>query len=332
MKKREENRVIERNLMLWGRSILTSAIFKIFKQKSEEALMKKKVIGIIAVLIALIISFLLMNHLNQSPEKQANTEQIQSTLDNESDQDGMGNSSEKDDQLNKDEPSVTPLKLVQEIPVLYYHAVRNEAGNELCMPPEELEAQMQYLAQNGYHSLTLDQFYEGLSTQKGFPEKGVVITFDDGYVDNFTNAFPILKKYGFKATVFMVTDYADHSGYLSWEQMKTMEEAGWQIEGHAVSHPSLSDLSSDALDYELKESKLLLEEHLKKTVKSLAYPYGIYNAQVVKKAEDLGYTMGFTTERGWARLGQSLMRVPRVYCYAGMGTDEFIKRVTNPQY
>ncbi|MDP4161033.1 MAG: polysaccharide deacetylase family protein, partial [Bacillota bacterium] len=98
-------------------------------------------------------------------------------------------------------PNVVPPKAV---PILYYHSVKLEAGNELRMPPDQFEEQMTYLKDNGFESITLEQFYQAQNFGGALPKKPFVITFDDGYADNYTTAFPILKKHGFTAGVFMV--------------------------------------------------------------------------------------------------------------------------------
>jgi peptidoglycan/xylan/chitin deacetylase (PgdA/CDA1 family) len=217
------------------------------------------------------------------------------------------------------------------IPVLYYHSIERETGNELRVPPEEFDSHLKFLSQAGYQSITLHElhqyFYDGLK----LPQKPFVLTFDDGYIDNYTNAFQIAEKYGFTGTVFMVTDWIDGTGYLSKEQLREMSKQGWQIEAHTVSHPKLNEITKEQLKSELLESKRVLEEILSYPVTYLAYPYGIYTEQIIQEAKEAGYLMGFTTERGWAK-GNAPYRIQRVYCYANMGLDEFKRRLENPDY
>lgn len=224
------------------------------------------------------------------------------------------------------------LKQDVPVPVLYYHSVAVEAGNELRIPPAQFEEQMAYLAQEGYHSVTLEELYRYLYADGALPAKPVVITFDDGYVDNYTNAYPIMQKYGFTGTVFMVSGWLNGSGYLSEQQLRELADAGWEIGGHTVNHPNLTGIDSATLDKELRESKESLEKILNRDVKTFAYPYGIYSEKVIESARASGYLNAVTTERGWANSKEDPYLLKRVYCYADMGMQEFTRRVQDPNY
>jgi len=220
---------------------------------------------------------------------------------------------------------------LKEIPILYYHSIEKEAGNELRIPAEEFESHLKFLHQAGYQSITLHElyqhFYEGLE----LPQKPFVLTFDDGYSDNYSNAFRIAGKYGFTGTIFMVTGWIDGEGYLTKEQLRQMSKAGWQIEAHTVSHPKLNELTAAQLESELRESKRQLEKLLNRPVEFLAYPFGVYSEQVIRESRAAGYLMGLTTERGWAK-EKDPYRVQRIYCYADMGVEELKRRLGNPNY
>lgn len=218
------------------------------------------------------------------------------------------------------------------LPILYYHSIEQEAGNPLRIPPEQFEAQMKYLSDEGYETIKLSDLPSYFSGAKAMPPKPVIITFDDGYADNYTNAYPIMQKYGFTGTVFMVAEYLDGDGYLTTSQLQEMLAAGWEVGGHTVTHPHLGELERPELEYELSYGKLLLEQKLGYEVKSFAYPYGEYTAEVVRMVEEAGYDSGVTINRGWARPEHSPLLWSRVYCYADMGMEEFIKRVTRPDY
>lgn len=220
----------------------------------------------------------------------------------------------------------------QTVPILYYHSVMQEKGNELRMPPEQFEAQMAYLHDRGYQSVSLEQLYLASYGSGTLPVKPFVITFDDGYVDNFTNAFPILAKHGFTATVFMITSYIDGEGFMTWNQLKELVANGWEIESHTTSHPYMTKVDPITVLSELHQSKELLERKLGKPVKFFAYPYGDLNANVVQAVKDTGHLMAVSTERGWADVKMDVWRVHRVYCYATMGMNEFTHRMQNPNY
>jgi peptidoglycan/xylan/chitin deacetylase (PgdA/CDA1 family) len=218
------------------------------------------------------------------------------------------------------------------VPVLYYHSVMSKAGNELSMPPDQFETQMAYLQDKGYQSVSLNQLCQARYLGRSLPTKPFVITFDDGYVDNYTTAFPILKKYGFSATIFMVSSYINGEGFMSWPQLKELTANGWEIEGHTVNHQYLTKLDATTVLNELKSSKELLEKGLGNPVDFFAYPYGDLNADVALAVKNTGYIMAFTTERGWADLKADAWHLHRVYCYAFMGLNEFSRRIQNPNY
>ncbi len=237
--------------------------------------------------------------------------------------------------LPENKPTTQELteKPSETIPILYYHSIMVEPGNELRIPPLEFETQMRYLAEQGYNVVSLDQLYQYFYEKGTLPEKPVVITFDDGYEDNYTNAYPILSKYGFTATVFVVTSYINGKGFMSWEQLQELGDRGWQIESHTINHPSLvkDKLNAASLKSELLEAKNTLEKRFGRSVKFFAYPFGDYNADVIRAVKEAGYLMAFTTERGWADRNNP-MQVHRVYAFANMGIEEFARRLKNPQY
>ena len=218
------------------------------------------------------------------------------------------------------------------VPILYYHSVMLEFGNEVRMPPDQFEAQMAYLQGKGYHSVSLDQLYQAQYRGGALPTKPFVITFDDGYADNYTTAYPVLKRHGFTATVFMVSSYINGEGFMSWPQLKELAANGWEIEGHTVNHHYLSKQNVTTVLNELRSSKELLERELGRPVEFFAYPFGDFNPAVAQAVRNTGYLMAVTTERGWANHDTDSWHVHRVYCYANMGLNEFSRRLQNPNY
>ena len=247
-------------------------------------------------------------------------------------QPGLMNPSDIFTEASNNTPGSPYVQEAQAVPILYYHSVMRENGNEVRMPPDQFEAQMAYLQDKGYHSISLEQLYQATYKGGGLPAKPFVITLDDGYVDNYTTAFPIMKKYGFTATVFMITSYINGEGFMSWSQLKDLVANGWEIEGHTANHPYLSKMDPETALSELKSSKELLEKGLGQPVDFFAYPYGDLNANVVQALKDTGYVMAVTTERGWADGKEDVWHVHRVYCYASMGMNEFSRRMQNPNY
>ncbi|WPC41997.1 polysaccharide deacetylase family protein [Clostridium sp. JS66] len=219
------------------------------------------------------------------------------------------------------------------VPVIMYHSIDYEAGNELRVPKEKFREQMKYLKDNGYTTLTLGELYNFMSNNKPVPEKSVVLTFDDGYKDNYENAYPVLKEFGFKATVFIITNCIDKDkGFLTSAQLKEMQHNGIDIESHTLNHDKLNELPYDKQLETLKGSKEFLEKLLNKKVKYIGYPYGKCNNDTVKAAKDAGYVMAFTTESGWSNKNQGIYTLNRVYISANHDMKEFERRISNLNY
>lgn len=227
-----------------------------------------------------------------------------------------------------------PLKYNDKpIPVLMYHSIDYEEGNELRVPKEKFKEQMQYLKDNGYTTLTFNELYGFLVNNKPVPEKSVVITFDDGYEDNYQNAYPILKEFGFYATIFVITNTVDNEKpFLTSGQLKEMEQNGIDIESHTLAHDELNKLPYDKQVTTLKGAKEYIEKTLNKKAKYIAYPFGKWNEDTIKALKDTGYDMAFTTIGGWSDKDQGIFTLHRVYISSKHDINEFKRRLTNPKY
>lgn len=197
--------------------------------------------------------------------------------------------------------------------VLNYHKVDN-SHNSLAIEINDFDAQMKFLADSGCVTITPDELYAGLNGEIDLPPKPVLITFDDGYVDNYTNAYPILKKYNLRATIFVIPAFTSvYPGYMTWEQLKEMESSGTiTVESHTLTHPKLEELPDDEIRVELLNSKNLLEENLGHPIEFLAYPTGTYNLHIAGIAQDLGYKGAFTIKYGVVDGGSNFFALERV--------------------
>jgi peptidoglycan/xylan/chitin deacetylase (PgdA/CDA1 family) len=205
--------------------------------------------------------------------------------------------------------------------VLMYHSIAYEKNNKLRVPAENFDKQMKWLHDNGYTALTPDQLSECLSGKKVFPLKSVMITLDDGYGDNYGNMYPIIKKYGLHATVFMITSKIGADGFLSAAQLKEMSDSGYvSVESHTVTHPYLSDLSYASQLRELTDSKNTLEGILGKKVEYLAYPTGKYNKNSIAAAQAAGYKLCLLMEGGTGSLDTSAYEYPRAFVDSSLNT------------
>lgn len=219
------------------------------------------------------------------------------------------------------------------IPVLMYHSIDYEKDNPLRIPKEQFREQMKYLKDNGYTVLSLNELYNFFEKDEPVPEKSVVLTFDDGYVDNYVNAFPTLKEFGFTATIFIITNTVDTNNiYLNSKQIKEMVDNGIDIESHTVDHEDLDKLNYEKQLEELKNSKAYLEKLLNKDIKYIAYPTGKYNKDTLKAAKESGYLMAVTTNGTWSDKSDGIYTLDRVYISANASKEEFIRRITNRNY
>ena len=185
------------------------------------------------------------------------------------------------------------------IPILLYHRIANE-DNELCVSPERFEQQIQALSNAGYQTITLKQMKQLVlsGAADNLPNRPLLITFDDGYKDTYTTAYPILRKYGFTGVIFVVPDFFYLPGYITPSQVLEMHYFGMDIGSHTKSHAILTQQTKDDMVQQLTKSKQELETLLEQPVEFLAYPYGCYNQTVLREVEQVGYCAGFTVTPG----------------------------------
>jgi peptidoglycan/xylan/chitin deacetylase (PgdA/CDA1 family) len=192
------------------------------------------------------------------------------------------------------------------IPVLMYHKISPGKKEKYRISPEKFASQMEYLSKKGYQTILPDDLLEFVKEGKVFPEKPVLLTLDDGYKDNFTYTYPILKKYNFKATIFLVTQYIgkknewgkEDEEILSWEEIGKMRKEGFSFGSHTHTHPNLLELSRDKVLSEIRDSKRILEERLEEPIRFFAYPYGKFNFQIRDMIKKAGYLGAFSTLPG----------------------------------
>ena len=204
------------------------------------------------------------------------------------------------------------------VPVLNYHQVNSEENDMLSVPVEEFEAQMAYLEESGYTTITPDQLRDFLTDGTPLPEKPVLITFDDGYKDNYTNAFPILKKHHMTATIFLVTDYIGRfEQWMDWPDVQEMSEYGIVMGSHTLSHEELAGMSSEEAHRQLADSKSVVEWRTLKWVEYIAYPCGAFTEDTLKEATAAGYKGGFTVNYDYVYPGDSPFSLSRIPVFGG---------------
>ena len=216
------------------------------------------------------------------------------------------------------------LNYFQGVPVLNYHQINNQDHNALTLSDSEFETQINYLQQNGYTGISPDQLADYLQYGKPLPPKPVLITFDDGYKDNYQIAYPILQKYHFPATIFLITDFVgNYNKYLTWDQIKEMNDNGISFEDHTTSHISLPKASDEEIRNQVVKSKEALEWRLGKKVEYLAYPGGEYDQRVIQLVKESGYRAAFTVNFGRDKVNSTLYTLNRIPIFGG-GTHTFL--------
>ncbi len=185
---------------------------------------------------------------------------------------------------------------------------------DLSVTPDAFREQMAYLAENGFETIDLYDLSLAITGKKDLPEKPIILTFDDGYRDNYENAFPILQEYGFSGTFFVVTQPIDdkNENYLSWDMVKEMANAGMRFEPHSKTHADLSGREKEYIIYEVLGSQETIAAHTGHAPRYFCYPGGRYDANTIKVIADLDFWGAVTTADGkwhgyneryeWARI------------------------------
>ncbi len=191
----------------------------------------------------------------------------------------------------------------QTIPVLCYHKITpKRSSGKLSVSEDAFDRQMAYLKSEGYNTLTMKQFLDFIEFRCKPPRKSVLITIDDGWKTTRTIAYPILKKYGFNAVLFVYTDLIkskQNSLTLSWEDIRFLKKTGlFEIESHTATHSDLNKIPDDQLRMELQESQRLIKENTGDIPNVLAYPDGIFNKKSIAEMGKYGYKAGFTVIKG----------------------------------
>ncbi|MBM7567158.1 polysaccharide deacetylase family protein [Paenibacillus sacheonensis] len=214
------------------------------------------------------------------------------------------------------------------IPVLCYHSIAdNGAGNEYVVSPEKFRQEMAWLHDQGYRSLSMEEFGAMLSGQASSDGKEVLITFDDGYKNNYTAALPILEQYGFQATEFLVTSWVGGKDYLTWDQVKTMQAAGWDIMAHTQTHPYLPLHTAKTQRDELEGSKVAIERNLGTKATAVAYPYGLRSEETMRLAKQSGYVYAFTFDDGWTTGEQNPYLLKRLFISGDQDLADFERKM-----
>jgi peptidoglycan/xylan/chitin deacetylase (PgdA/CDA1 family) len=195
----------------------------------------------------------------------------------------------------------------QIVPILCYHRFDKTCKSNLCISESAFARQIEYLKKNGYRTIHLSDLMEFLNYKRSIPAKSVIITLDDGYRSLYDFAYPMLKRNGYTATLFVYTDFIEASrNALTWNHLKELKAAGFEIGSHSISHADLTKKYPDETDQafrdritkELKNSKEIIDRKLNQNTQSFAYPYGNYNQLILDLLPKAGYKLGLTIRTG----------------------------------
>lgn len=225
----------------------------------------------------------------------------------------------------------------QVVPVLSYHKFAEKSTDKMTVSREAFESQMNLLRERGFRVVTLDQLFDFMEYRAQLPEKSVVITIDDGWRSTYDIAMPILKKYGFPATIFVYTQLITGGAKtLSWEQLREMAEQGIDVQAHTATHRNLL-LQKDketaeeylaSLQRELLESSRIIEQKFGKRPKYLAYPYGDTNGLVIALLRQDGYRGALTVFRDENPFFLSEFRLNRAMVFGDHDLGKFEKNLS----
>ena len=199
------------------------------------------------------------------------------------------------------------------IPILTYHRVGPLAVEHVpTVAAGAFEAHLRLLRRFGYRVIGFEELLMRLRDPRPSFRRTAIITFDDGYEETCTIAAPLLRTYGFCATVFVAPEELGRPGFMSWEQVLALSRDGVEIGSHTMRHTFLPSVSVERARYELVESKRVLEERLQRPVRWLSYPIGGYTPQIQAVAREAGYAAACTTNRGISKHVVDLFAIRRV--------------------
>ena len=236
--------------------------------------------------------------------------------------------------------------VTRRLPILMYHRIGTDGPGELSpyrIPPEQFERQLAYLRRHGYRSISLAEWCHAREQRDGIvADRAVLITFDDGYRDFLTDAWPLLRDYGFGAALFVTTGhvggcaewdraFGTPAELLGWDELRGLAAAGVEIGAHGRTHAALNRLSLARMVAEGRDSRQRLEAELGRPIVTMAYPFGEQNLMVRRAMAGCGYQAGLTTLPGLASLGDNVMSMPRQLISGDEDFDAFVAKLGRPE-
>ena len=202
------------------------------------------------------------------------------------------------------------------IPILMYHKIGDpplgSKLKKLWVSVPKFRAQMEYISKKGYRPITFHDLYNHWDGIKPLPGNPILITLDDGYLNNYTDALPVLREFGFPATIYVVVQTVGWENHwhdpnsetripmVSWAQLKELQKAGWEIGSHTMNHPRLEKIEKKEAEIEIEKSRRIIGEFLEQVPQSFAYPYGngADNSDLHKLVRETGYRTAVSVHSG----------------------------------
>jgi len=221
--------------------------------------------------------------------------------------------------------------------ILMYHFI--EHNNDLpllAVKPEIFKKQMKYLKDNNYQVIKLSNLVNLLKNGEELPKKIVVLTFDDGFKNNYSNAFPILKEYNFPATIFLTVGWVGKEVItspgnfpaLNWNEIEEMHKSGLiDFQPHTMTHPKLDRITLGEIESEIIQSKKIIQERLNKKCFFFAPPKGRYSQEIKEILENEGFEAVLTIKKGFIKKGDNLFNLKRIAVNSTTSFIQFKSRI-----
>jgi len=254
--------------------------------------------NIIPVCILLLSIFLTSCQSNSKPLATGTSDSIPSGQNNE-EEISVEPEKEEAQQTGGKKAGAAEILARPQVPILCYHQIRNwvstdgKMGKDYIVTIAEFKSQMKMLADSGYQTILPDQLYNYLVYGAKLPKKPIMLTFDDTKLDQYTNALPELKKYGFKGVFFIMTVSLGKPNYMSKAQVKELSDAGHVIGSHTYDHQNVKKYQGEDWVTQIEKPTKTLKEITGKDVKYFAYPFGLWNKEAIPELKKRGFTSAF---------------------------------------
>jgi peptidoglycan/xylan/chitin deacetylase (PgdA/CDA1 family) len=232
---------------------------------------------------------------------------------------------------------IPPGRAQVRVPILEYHYIRvnpdrrDRIGFNLSVTPDDFAAQMDWLKASGFHPVDLNELRAYLHDKQALPPRPVVLTFDDGYRDFYSTAFPILQAHGFKAVSYVVPGFLDRPNYMSRGDVVTIDRAGMEIAAHTMNHVDLTRANGPQLVQQVDGSRTALEQLIGHPVLDFCYPSGMFNPTVVASIQQAGFESATTEQPGIQHAWGSRHTWTRVRVNGGEALDQFVASLGEPE-